>query len=248
MKRVLIVAVLALCCSLAGADDSFRVFTDDTGRAISARILKYDARKRTILVQLDNGRQGNIPVPKLSEEDQKYVFAWAQLQDFMDERRFKISAKREKHDNDADSHKGNVQSRDVENMGYEIELENRSDITFLNVKLEYCIFYEQEINTRGGEDAKQGVYCDSVTVSRMLPKDKKTLQTGNVKIYKEELSSEYHWVDGTDNVQRGEVHGLWLRASIEMDGGEKVIRDFCLPDSIPNSHRWTTHSVNVGMN
>lgn len=197
---------------------------------------------------MENGRQGKIPLAQLSDADKEFVQTWNTSKDFMDERRFKISAKRVKRDNDEKSRKGYVQNRDVENMGYELQIENRSDVTFENISLEYCIFYEQEINTSGGEDAKQGVYHDKMDLKKILPKARQSLETKSVLIYKEELSADYHWVDGTDNVQRGEVHGIWVKASLTLPGGDTIVRDFCLPDSLANSRKWTTKTVNVGMN
>ncbi len=246
MKR-LILAGLFLCCSLSRGEEGYHIFTDTQGRAITARILTFDVHKQIMLVQLESGKQGKIPLDQLSDADKEYVQTWNKSKDFMDERKFKISAKRKKYDNDEKSSRDYNSKREVDNMGYELEFENRSDTPFGEIKVEYCIFYEQEV-AQGGNKCLQGVYCGKLDVDKMPARAKKELETKKVLIYKDELDADWYYGSGADNVQRGEVHGIWLRASIELPGGEKIIRDFCLPDSLANSRKWTTSSVNVGMN
>jgi hypothetical protein len=218
------------------------------GRAINARIISYDARKQTIRVQMENGREGDIELAKLSDADKEYVLIWNKAKDFMDERRLKISAKRISEDNEEKTRKYGVVTRDVENMGYKIFLENKSNAAFENVKMQYCIFYEQEEGASGGNETMEGVYCGRTDLGSVPSGSKQELKTDMVLIYKAELDSGYYYTSGTDSSQDGEVRGIWVRFIMELPNGDKMMREFCLPDSIPNSHKWTTSSVNVGMN
>jgi hypothetical protein len=78
-------------------------------------------------------------------------------------------------------------------------------------------------------------------------------QTKEVSIYKKELSSDYYYgtsggSSGIDNVQQGEVHGLWVRVHLMLPTGFKETRDFCFPDRLNSSRVWATNSIPAGVN
>lgn len=248
MRWLVLVITAGLCCSLARSEEDYHMFTDITGREISARILTYDSRKQNIRVEMGTGRQGNILLSQLSDADQEYVRQWQVGRDFMQDRRFVISAKRKCEDNEEKTRKYGVITRDVENMSYEILLENKSEMMFENIKMQYCIYYEQEESVTGGNETRQGVYCGEADIESLTAGSKQKLKTDAVLIYKAELDSGYYYTAGSDSSQDGAVRGIWVKFTMEMPGGDKVVRDFCMPDSIPNGHTWTTRSVKVGMN
>ena len=234
------------CMSALSAE--YRVFTNSQGQSIRAELLLYDARSKMATLRLENGRQAKVPVDKLSEEDQKYIRAWDLNKDFMDERRFKISAKRKRFDNDDKSSKDFNSKRDVENAGYELTLENRSEVDFKKLTIEYCIFYEQDQVAHGGNTTQQGIFCGKTDLDKVPAKAKKEFLTQSVLIYKQELDADWIYGNGADNVQRGDIHGIWLRITMSLPDGDTVVREYCLPDSLSNGRRWTTTSVPVGMN
>jgi len=244
----LIFVLLILGCSPAWSEEGFHIFTDTQGRAINARIVSYDVRKETILMQMENGRQGKIPLDTLSAADKEYVRMWQVGRDFLNERVLKVSAKRKSEANEQKSDKVGVVTRKVENYGYELLLENKSEMEFPKVEMQYCIYYEQEEGVTGKNECKQGVYCGTESLGNLPAGSKRELKTRPVLIYKAELDSGWYYTSGTDSSQDGEVHGIWVRFTMELPGGDKVVRDFSLPDSIPNGHQWTTTSVKVGMN
>jgi hypothetical protein len=67
-------------------------------------------------------------------------------------------------------------------------------------------------------------------------------------VFKEELADGWGYRSGANNVKHGEVRGIWVRASMPLPSGELVVRDYCLPDSLPNSRTWAAKSVHVGLN
>lgn len=72
--------------------------------------------------------------------------------------------------------------------------------------------------------------------------------TETVKVYKHELDADWIYTSGRKNVLRGEVKGVWIKVHMTLPSGEKVTRDYRLPDSIGNKRKWTDTSVAVGMN
>lgn len=166
----------------------------------------------------------------------------------MMDRYFKISAKRKKDVNKEESYQNGYWEKDVDITGYEIALENRSAFELKGLDVEYCIYYEQEEISHRKEVCNQGAYCGDLSVKFLAPRSEKLLRTGEVTVYKEELDSGAFYTDGRDNVQRGDVHGIWIRVHLKLPSGEKRTREYCLPDSLGNSKAWMTSSIRAGMN
>ena len=241
---------LGVVCAGAWADDIYRDFTNTQGQTVRARILSFNAKKGIVNIEPENGKGAKIPLSALIEKDQEYVRAWGNAQNFMNKGRFGISVERQREKNEGKSRNQGITEMDVRNVGYDISLENRSDVPLANLLVEYCIFYEQE-GFKGNADklvCEQGVYCSKLDIDLIPARSEKNLQTAEVMVFKEELNSAWEYTSGADNVKHGQVHGLWLRASISLPNGERVYRDYCLPDSLPNSKTWTTKTVAVGLN
>jgi hypothetical protein len=241
MKKLILVCIVVVSCSLSWGQQEFRTFTDATGRSIRAYIVSYDARKEIVSVKMEKGRTGKIPLRQLSGEDQKYVLLWVQFKDFLDEQRFKVSGDRKRTKEKGGSSGGTT--LDVENVWYELTIENRSDVTFEHVTVDYCIFYEQEA---GGTE--EGVYCGTLKDVQFGATSKMVLATEHVKVYKSQLSDNYYYVDGSNSTQDGKVIGVWARFSLELSKGIKEHRDFCLPDTVSSKYRWTSTSKHIGLN
>ena len=248
MQKSIIFIWMSLLVCAAWAGDEYRDFTNTKGQTVRGRIVSFDARKDIVQIEPERGKKARIPLSALIEKDQEYVRSWQVGRNFMDDRRLKISAKRRREDNEGMTRKYGIVTRDVENMSYEILLENASELMFENVEMQYCIYYEQEESAEGGNETRRGVYCGKTDIETLTSGSKQALKTEVVLIYKAELDSGYYYTAGSDSSQDGEVHGIWLRLTMELPGGEKVVRDFSMPDSIPNGHKWTTTSVKVGMN
>ncbi len=232
----------------AGAATQYRDFMDSQGRSIRGRVLRYDAKKRAVTMERDNKKVVTVPLSIFSDKDQEYVLAWEFNKVFLSESSFKITAKRKEVKDKDESYDSFVHAKKVENMGYELILENRSTSKLQNLELEYCIYYEQERSNRGKQLCEQGVRCESVEVPYLSPKSKKELMTETVRVYKTELDADYYYTSGSQNVQKGKVHGIWVRAHMKLDSGETITRDYCLPDSLNNKKAWASSSVGVGMN
>ena len=247
MKKFLFVIFSATMAFAAMADDDYREFTDKQGRSILGKVVNYMPRTQTVSFELQNKRVKKVPLSTFSEADQAYIKEWDMLKAFASNSKFRISAKRKETDNNAKSYKG-ITNRDVENASYEIVLENRSNANAENIEIAYCIFYEQEEVKNSKEVCQQGVYCGTTTVESIQPSSKKSLLTESVMVYKAELDGSYRYTDGTDSTQRGQVHGIILRAYLKTPSGQKAMRQYALPDSLGNSKAWTTSTVSVGMN
>ena len=246
ISRVLFLLVM-VAAGVASAGE-YRDFMDTQGRAIRGRILQYDARKSCVTIERDTKKVVTVPLSIFSEKDQAYVLEWEFNKIFLSASKFKIRAKRVEKKNKEDSYGGVVQAKKVENMGYELVLENCSASTLENLQIEYCIYYEQERATRSEQLNEQGVRYEKLDIPLLNPKTKKEVMTETVKVYKSELDADWIFFSGAKNVQRGKVHGIWVRVHLMLDSGEKVTREYCLPDSLENGKVWASSSKKVGMN
>ena len=139
MKNSLVSIGLSMLVFTAWADETYRDFTNTQGQTVRGRVFSFDAKKGIVQIKPEKGKKARIPLSALIEEDQEYVRSWQVGRDFMDDRCLKISAKRKCEDNEDKSRKYGIVTRDVENMSYEIRLENKSEMSFEKMEMQYFL-------------------------------------------------------------------------------------------------------------
>lgn len=251
------ILILCLITFVAGvqAEVKYHDFTDTQGRTIRGRILAYDEASGKVRFERDNRKQTKVSIGIFSEADQTYIKEWLFARSFMTEGTFKINAKRkQKNKEKEDSY---LRSRTVEDTHYEIILENRAATDLNNLEVEYCIYYEQEEvkhNAALEEVLNQGVYFGNSSIESIASRGKVTLKTDAVSIFKDTMDSGVILItlDGksadSDNVQEGEIHGIWIRVHLKLPSGERVTREYLMPNSINKSRKWTESSRRAGLN
>lgn len=244
MKRLVLFVCLLPVVSGVRAATQYRDFTSAEGKTIRGCIKAYNAAKKMVTIERDNRKTAKVPITIFSETDQTYIHDWKVLKCFEKESSFRISVKRKKHDNDEEREKTNNTEKDVTDTHYEILVENKSAFKLKGIELEYCIYYEQE----EGKACNQGVYCGDLSVESINPASSKTLLTEVVSTYTEELDGSWHYISGESNVQRGDVHGVWIRIHLKLPSGQNGIREICYPDSLNNNRAWVSSSIRAGMN
>lgn len=90
--------------------------------------------------------------------------------------------------------------------------------------------------------------CGTLSIPDMPKKSAKTIKSDQVKLYKYELDSNYQYIDGYNNVQKGEINGIWIKARMKMPSGNTIIRSYCLPENLNEKQSWTTSSKKAGIN
>jgi hypothetical protein len=247
MKRVLISVLFAASCLVARSDEPYRVFTDLSGRSLSARMTSYDARKQVVSVLLENGRAGKLPLAQLSEADRQYVQTWLRFQDFFDERKFLIEC----DDEDAGSSKEEIR-QDItfedgdseyvlynvirkKKIAYEFIFSNRTEAPLDGLRMEYRIYYAQSTMTTDATNpvSKQYVSKGSMKIPKIEKRKQVALTTRAVEVYWDDLNALVF--PGGDRRQGGvgEVLGVRARIFMKLDSGEERMREFHYPDALP---------------
>lgn len=232
---------------LAGGADPFRDFLSTDGKAMRGRVMRFDAREQKVTIERDTKKVFTVPVSVFCEDDQTYIFEWNQAKDFLSESAFKISASRFEKKLD-EGYSSYMQEKKVEDCGYEITLENKSKTLFKNVSLQYCIYYEQDEIEKHKQITEEGVLFGTLAVGDMLAKNKRELKTETVIIYKRSLDADYIYTSNIKNVQKGKIHGVWLKATMKTETGQTFTREYMLPDSLSNKRAWSEEPVYAGEN
>ena len=248
MKRLLLVSFLIITATGTQAVTKYRNFTSADGKTIKAAVKSYNAQKKIVTIERDNRKTMKVPITVFSESDQAYILDWEVLRCFSVERLFKISVKRKKRDNEEESFSSHNKKKAVVDTHYEILLENKPSSELKGLKLEYCIYYEQEVPGKSKMICTQGVYCGDLSIDSIASASKKVLQTESVSTFTEELDSGWYYFSGSGNIQRGDVHGIWIRIHMTLPSGQKATREMCYPDSLSNSKAWMNSSIRTGMN
>ena len=231
----------------------YRNFLGKNGESVRCKVLAFDRLRDMVTIQKDNGRTHKVDVGLFSEHDQTYVQEWQTAKRFNSESRFKVAAKRKKFKVDKKRHVNNYYGVEnaqttIEQTGYEITLENRSDTPLKNIIVEYCIYYEQERADRDKQVTDEGVKCGVLHIDELAPKAKTTLQTDPVTLRKHELSSNWFHYSGAENKQQGKVVGIWMRVYLPLSDGQRVTRQYSLPTSLKKNRKWSDHNVIDCMN
>lgn len=85
-------SLLTFCIALCSAAAEPHIFTNKDGNTLEDTIVKYDLEKEEVLLE-NNGR---IPLNIFSEEDQRYILKWNQINGFLSTMRFKIALDRDR--------------------------------------------------------------------------------------------------------------------------------------------------------
>lgn len=240
MKRLAYALVLICLAGSVRAAIEYREFTSADGKTIRGRIISYDANKEIVTIERESKRRASVPVTVFSEADQAYIEAWKQAQVFLSSK-FKVTLNKRRRSNESLSSRGTVSIK-AEDTYYEVFISNRSATPLYDITIKYCIYYEQEDPNR-----KQGVHCGELKLDSISSTEEKELKTDPVTVYKSDLDSGYYYTGGHDSSQNGSVHGIWIKVMMNT-GAEVLVKEICLPDSIPNSRSWATKTRAVGVN
>ena len=221
------------------ADGEYRTFTGKEGRETKAKIVKVDTRSGQVTVDPEGGRR-NITVPYdiFSLADQAYIREWAAAQDFFMNSRFRISV-----DEDKEKTGDNTSA-----VTYNIVLDNRSDLSIPNVRVEYCMC----VNTSGfnGKPDTTRTIDGSLDFGRMAPGEKKTLKTSPGELKTTEMSYQYEdtydngytsvttWRTAQKKATEDKLAGIMLRVYGPAVEGKQIIREYNDPSGVDRKFQW----------
>jgi len=241
MRRVIIIFCLLLTLvSVCRAADGYRIFTDQQGRAIEARIIKFDPRTNQVEIERTDRRRVKVKPEIFSEKDQTYIRDWQLIKGFMSTSWFKITADKKVAEDwkDRVGSQGAVQ-RNYEKIVYSVNLQNGSSVALDNMRFEYRIFYEQEQLAPGGQVTEKHCVGGEEKLDNIGARSKADFVTKPIVIFDQSLTGGYdEYRSGAPTRQEGKLKGFWLKAYMKTESGEVAEREYCSPASLKDHYQW----------
>ena len=225
---------LILYC--AQANDDLHIFTDHQDRVVAARILKMDSRRGLVELERENKRRIKVKPSIFIEADQAYIHDWCLGQAFMTAFGLKFSGKKSVVD-EWEERSGAIK-RDFKKVSYDCEFKNGSSYIFENLEVKYCVYWVQEMITRGGEDRLDKTYAGQYEISKMKSHEKVSFLTDPITLMYQHLQGSYYYSGGAPDKQSSKMKGVWLKVSITTESGDTFTRDFCEPADIMKYQVW----------
>ncbi len=255
MKYSVLLICLVTMVSGVWAATQYRDFTDTQGRTIRGCIKAYDATKKSVKFERENKRPADVPISIFSEADQEYIKKWNNQNSIRSTSKFTISCDRRSVKNWTKEQFGTITYSDgsvehdqvtgkafFKETAYEIGFANRNSHAVTDLLLEYCIYYEQQVE--GSKEAKPGILFGSLPIDKLDKGERREILTDSVVIFKDEKDASFI----NARVLKGSVIGIAMRLYLK-EGDEKIlIREMAVPDNVTVKHKWSSKSKPVGLN
>ncbi len=285
MKALL--AILTSCTLTGAAAEMFHEFTVTDGRKLKAKMVSYDGKSRRVEIEREDGKVVAANIGAFVPEDHAYIRQWEPISLFMSPRipitLSRVEVRNWKKINEStrgsqgggggggrgggggpgggQNDEGGVLATDrYARYRYDVKISNRSSVSLENLKIDYCIYYEQERavaensgfesqgrqqgpDSRGGgkEQASYHPVCEkkvqsgTLSVAALDAGLRKVLPTESVTILNRNASGEG---EGEMIDLEGELKGIWVKVSMKAPDGTLRVREVAHPRNITRSVEW----------
>jgi hypothetical protein len=230
--------IVVALLSLSSIGEEYRIFTDQQGRTIKAKIVSFDSKTGKITIERDNRRKATVSPSAFCEEDQEYITQWAKGVLLKDKSAvsFSIStipgkySEYELHGNK--THVSRRYTRFRESV-FNVEIKNKSNTDFGTIVLEYCTFIER----KGYGKIDDISYCETGSSSDVLnPSSSTTISTEKLKVFERfrEKSDETEYYKTKDAIES--IKGVIFRVYVQ--GYEDSFVEFAEPANFKGKYQW----------
>ena len=143
--QILFIGFVAIAADAAVGE--YRTFHDSQGREIKARLLQFNPQSDEVKIQLGNRKIRTTKITVFSDADQEFIRNWHISEVAFSGKNLIVTIN--KKSLRSDRQRGKVAGwkpkktgMRVEEMAYELELENRNKAALKGMKAEYCIYYQ----------------------------------------------------------------------------------------------------------
>ena len=199
-----------LYCGVASANE-YRTFTDQKGREIEARLIKYDSAQGKVQMERRNGTKSWVNPGILSEKDKKYIKEWQLEKQFLDPRVFVVT---EEEESSGWKIEENGSGRKKKSLYYQLSLINNGTHAFNNIRVDYCIYSYKTVYGKKHVDTRSF----RQHVERLDESETKSIRTSKLINIK----------DSVIDYQAGAV-GVCFRITITKEDGSEIMREIRSP-------------------
>jgi hypothetical protein len=230
--------VLVLCSSVCiGAESEYHIFTDLQDRVVTAKIINVDEQRGLVELERENKRHVKVKPSVFIEADQAYIRDWAICSRFMSSSGLRFFGEKEVVEDWSDS-PGTGINREFEKNVYNCELKNGSTVAFVNIKVEYCVYWVQESQQNGEEQRLEQDYSGRYEIPRIEPRSSAKFQTTPVTLVCQSLQGGYYYREGGSDRQNSKMKGVWVKVSMTPANGKTISREFGEPASVMKHQVW----------
>ncbi|MDF7798031.1 hypothetical protein P4C99_01050 [Pontiellaceae bacterium B1224] len=237
-KWILGIGCLLMAVASLAEESEFRAFTAKDGRTLEARIVEYDARKGKIKIERQGAGMVWVAPNVFGEADQAYIKEWISASAFLEEKSLRVSVDKKNLGRSGSKEKT---QREIEKVGYEVEIKNYSKQALDISKIEYR-YYVRNVRREGGEDTEKTVH-GTLALGRLDPGASHELKTDSLPLvtkFKIQLEGDGYGIPEKIPVKMSEEEllGIWIRIYGPEVDGTALYRDITYPsDLIKNVQR-----------
>jgi hypothetical protein len=121
-----------------------------------------------------------------------------------------------------------------EQWGYAITLQNQSFKDVPDVRVDYIIFYRQELAGRVENNTRDKRSAGSQTVGLLKNNVRETFETEPIKLGSSKLDVDYDWTSGAKTRAKDVITGIKVRVK----SGEAIIAEYADPAGLKSSEGW----------
>ena len=238
MKRFSLGFGAALLAGIVCAD-AYRTFTDVQGRAISAKIVAFDAAMGKIEVEREDGNSVWVSPTIFSEADQAYIKKWIAADLLLSKNTLRISFKKRSKSVDTKAKSG-ADGFNGDAVHFEVTVNNRSKQPIENLQIDYRYFITVDDKERG---ERQRMVPGSTVIERIEPASSITFTTVPAT-FGERIRSvavrDANLYPGNEEltVSDEELEGIWLKVYGPVVDEERAVRDVYYPASLEGRVAW----------
>jgi len=260
MKLRSLCAVL-LVLSSARADPDYYKLEDTQGRVVEARILQFDPKASIVKLKLHNNRVHSVPLSVFTESSQLCIQDWYQSEVVLSNKLIvsinKKSIRSDSYHGERNGWRSHYPGMDYEDFVYDIELYNKQSDPLTNVELEYCIYYEREIeettcdmelvdNGYIGVNHKQlprqhtsETITDKIIIPELPIRKRHIVTTNEARLYSGTESEEgLPSSKGHYRTVREKMIGVRIRITILLPSGNNAIKEVSYPTDLIEKTEW----------
>ena len=242
-------------------------FTATDGRTLEATIIRYQPAQNQVDIKRADGTLLRVKSTLFEPADQAYIQQWYAAQQFdsshvrMEIKEVKGAYKKQTHSVDLGEERRGLPGAGVgvveiatdkkTPITYQLTLHNKSDVPIENVKIEYKIFYEQEVAVElEVPQERQTERAEFIEPHR--PQNQLKIKEGRFKT--RSLEAGETWEDDSSSITllerksirrfrqyinlESESMGIWVRCSHRDPDGNVIVRDFIEPARLEKDVAW----------
>jgi hypothetical protein len=206
------------------------------GRELQAEIVGFNPHKNLVELKKENGKTVRVKPDLFVTADRDYIEQWYMADVFMQNRTFVFKGEKRMIENWKENDYPEYFT--YKEYGYECVIENKSPIDFEHLKLEYCIYWDQEKRVSKKCVNQNMSYAGVFDITTLKASSKNIINTESVVLHTMKLDSEWIYTDRGAKEFVSSMSGMWLRIILELDDGQKLVREFGKPDSLLHTVAW----------